>query len=184
MGGMGVVVLVVAVVCGLACYVTWTAGRLDRLVARVESASSALDAQLVRRAAVAAELAAHARRHRRLPEAAAKAMEDAAIAAQAALPDERERRENELSRAIRDALENIPTGTGGKTAQLLDDLAAAALKVGLARQFFNDAVRDHRDQRSRWLPRILARGKPAPPPYFEIDDTSLPDVTRIRPAAT
>ena len=179
MGGMGVVVLVVAVVCGLACYVTWTAGRLDRLVARVESASSALDAQLVRRAAVAAELAAHARRHRSLPEEVAKAMEDAALAAQAALPDERELRENELSRAIRDALEAISPGRGGKTDKLLDDLAAAALKVGLARQFFNDAVRDHRDQRARWLPRVLARGKPWPPAFFDIDDTALPDVTRI-----
>ena len=183
MDRMGVVVLVVAVVCGLACYVTWTAGRLDRLVTRVESASSALDAQLVRRAAVAAELAAHARRHRALPEAAAKAMEDAALAAQAALPDERERRENDLSRAIREALEAVPPARGAKTDRLLEDLAAAALKVGLARQFFNDAVRDHRDQRARWLPRILARGKPSPPPYFEIDDTALPEVTRIgRPA--
>lgn len=176
---MGAVVLVVALVCAIACYVTWTAGRLDRLVARVESASSALDAQLVRRAAVAAELAAHARRHRGLPEHVAKTMEDAALAAQSALPADRERCENDLSRAIREALDAIPTGRGGKTERLLADLAAAAMKVGLARQFFNDAVRDHRDQRGRWLPRILAQGKPPPPPYFEIDDTALPDVTRI-----
>lgn len=181
---MGVVVLVVAVVCGLACYITWTAGRLDRLVARVESASSALDAQLVRRAAVAAELAAHARRHRLLTEPVAEAMEDAALAAQTAGQAERERCENDLSRAIRDALEDLSPGRRGKTDQLLADLAASAVKVGLARQFFNDAVRDHRDQRGRWLPRLLARGKPAPPPFFEIDDTALPDVTRIGRAAT
>jgi hypothetical protein len=184
MGGMGVVVLVVAVVCTLAIYVTWTAGRLDRLVARVESASSALDAQLVRRAGVAAELAAHARRHRLLPEAVAEAMEDTALAAQAAVPEDRERCENDLSRAIRESLELLTPGRRGKTERLLDDLSAAAVKVGLARQFFNDAVRDHRDQRGRWLPRILARGKPAPPPFFDIDDTALPDVTRVGRSAT
>ena len=176
---MGVVVLVVVAVCTLAIYVTWTAGRLDRLVARVDSASSALDAQLVRRAAVAGELAAHARRHRLLPEDVAAAMEDAALAAHDASPDERPRCENELSRAIREALEVIEPGRGEKTERLLSDLSAAAVKVGLARQFFNDAVRDHREQRSRRLPRVLARGKPQPPPYFDIDDTALPDLTRI-----
>ena len=48
-------VLVVLVL--LAMYVTWTAGRLDRQHVRVEAGRSALDAALVRRAALAEELA-------------------------------------------------------------------------------------------------------------------------------
>jgi hypothetical protein len=47
------VALLVAAVVLLATYLTWTASRLDRLAARVEAAWSALDAQLVRRAAAA-----------------------------------------------------------------------------------------------------------------------------------
>ena len=37
----------------VALYLSWTAGRLDRLHARLEGARAALDAQLVRRASVA-----------------------------------------------------------------------------------------------------------------------------------
>src|SRR5258708_20333536 len=39
-------------------YVSWRAGRLDRLQARVDGARAALDAALVRRSSVALELAA------------------------------------------------------------------------------------------------------------------------------
>ncbi len=38
-------------------YLSWTAGRLDRLYARIDAARAALDAQLLRRASVAQELA-------------------------------------------------------------------------------------------------------------------------------
>ena len=43
----------------LAVYVSWTAGRLDRLHARVDASWAALDAQLVRRAAAARAVATH-----------------------------------------------------------------------------------------------------------------------------
>jgi hypothetical protein len=44
-----------AVVVGLvAAYLIWTAGRVERLQARAESAARALDAHLLRRAAAAA----------------------------------------------------------------------------------------------------------------------------------
>ncbi|MCW2667162.1 MAG: hypothetical protein JWN57_2124, partial [Frankiales bacterium] len=54
---MTLAVLTVALVVVLALYVTWTAGRLDRLHARVDAAWAALDAQLVRRAAAARAVA-------------------------------------------------------------------------------------------------------------------------------
>ncbi|CAA9348579.1 MAG: FIG019327: membrane domain, partial [uncultured Frankineae bacterium] len=50
---VGVVLFVLAVL-----YVSWTAGRLDRLHARVDAAWAALDAALVRRAAAARAVAA------------------------------------------------------------------------------------------------------------------------------
>ena len=48
----GVVLLVL-----IGVYLSWTAGRLDRLHNRVTAAWASLDAQLVRRAAVAGEIA-------------------------------------------------------------------------------------------------------------------------------
>ena len=52
------VVLAVAAVLLAGWYLSFSATRLDRLHARVEGARSALDAQLVRRASVALQLAA------------------------------------------------------------------------------------------------------------------------------
>jgi hypothetical protein len=166
------VVLVVVAVCVVSCYVTWTAGRLDRLVSRTQAAWGALDAALVRRAVLAAELAAHSRRHGLLPEPVAKEMEDAALAAQGSTEAERAACENELTRAVRTALASVREADS-KSARLMSDLVAASSRLGLARQFFNDAVRDHRAQRRRLLPRLLAHGKPAPAGYFDIEDPTL-----------
>lgn len=170
---MALVVLVVLLVCGVASYVTWTAGRLDRLLARVDSAWNALDAQLVRRAAVAVEIAAHLRRHRIVPDDVAKDLQNAAVAARDATAGEREARENALSREVRRILDEVGD-RGGKTERLAGDLRAAATRVQLARQFYNDAVRDNRARRGRWLPRLLTiRHRDEPQrAFFEIDDST------------
>lgn len=168
---MGVVVAVVLLVVAVGTYVTWTAGRLDRLSARVETAWNALDAQLVRRAAAAGELAAHLRRHRMVDEERAKALQHAAVAARDATAPEREARENDLSRAIRGILDEVGS-RGGKTEVLAEELRTAGNRVMLARQFYNDAVRDNRTRRRRWVPRLLTirhRAKPQRA-FFEIDD--------------
>lgn len=52
-----VVALLLAGALAIAWYLSYTAARLDRLHARVEGSLAALDAQLVRRAEVALELA-------------------------------------------------------------------------------------------------------------------------------
>ncbi|MCA1823121.1 MAG: NUDIX hydrolase [Mycobacteriales bacterium] len=168
---MTLVVAVVALVVAVASYLTWTAGRLDRLAARVDAAWAALDAQLVRRAAVATEIAAHATRHTTLDGAAADAMDDAAaLAREVASPIEREAVENELTRCIRKAVESAdPAGIQPGDTRFAD-LRSASAKVGLARQFYNDAVRDHRALRRRWLPRLLASRQPEPRGFFEIED--------------
>lgn len=176
---MGVVVAVVVLVVAVASYLTWTAGRLDRLTARVDAAWGALDAQLVRRAAASSDLAAHVRRHRMVPEELALALQHAAAAARDAMPADREARENDLTRAIRAVLEQVGD-RGGKTAALADELADAGGRVQLARQFYNDAVRDDRERRRRWVPRLLTvahRGEERRT-FFEIDDAPYDPAAR------
>lgn len=149
----------------LVLYVTWTAGRLDRLHARVDAAAAALDAALVRRAAAARAVAAH------LPDGAeARALDAAADAALEAGPTGREGVENDLSRALRAAVPLLPAPD-----PVLAELGTAASRVGLARSFHNAAVRDTRTIRLRRLPRALRlAGHRALPEFFEIDDTQLP----------
>jgi len=170
---VGLVVVVVVLVCGVASYITWTAGRLDRLGARVDAAWNALDAQLVRRSAAAGDLAAHLRRHHVVDEERALALQRAAAAARAASPESREARENELSRAIRALVDEV-AGRGGKTESLADELYDSGTRVMLARQFYNDAVRDNLTRRRRWVPRLLTvrHRTEQQRAFFEIDDSA------------
>ncbi len=171
---MTVVVLVVAVVCAVASYLTWTASRLDRLSSRVETAWAALDAQLVRRSATAGELAAHARRRRLAPDETGRLLESAALEAAQSSPGNREAAENALSRAIRDFLGAAGPLGGEKTQVLLDLLEATSARVAFARQFYNDAVRDNRALRRRWVCRLLrVLRRDTPRGFFEIDETAL-----------
>jgi hypothetical protein len=167
-----VVASVVAV--GLATlYLSWTAGRLDRLHARIDAAWAALDAQLVRRAAVAAELAGHP-----LVRAADPSLADrlahAAHTAYAAGAGEREAAENALGKALRSVLGGPAAGLVDDPSgrRLLADLDNAVAKVALARGFFNGTVRDTRAMRRHLLVRWFRLAGQAPwPVFFEIDDT-------------
>ena len=160
---MSTLLAVLAVLVLLAAYVTWTAGRLDRLHARVDAAWAALDAQLVRRAAAARELVpalSGTSEGAALDAAAARALE--------AGPDGREEVENHLSRVLKTAVPLL-----GPDADL-DRLQSAGTRVALARSFHNAAVKDTRTVRWRRMPRLLRlAGHRAMPTYFEIDDTAL-----------
>ncbi len=150
---MTLVIAVVAIVVAVASYLTWLAGRLDRLAIRVEAAAAALDAQLVRRAAVTYERAAGPS-DADLRALAQQAMDQSIAAA------DRAALESELSRALRAA----PEIAG------IDDVAIAARKVMLARQFHNDAVRDLLALRRTWLVRVLhLYGRAKAPAYVEFD---------------
>jgi hypothetical protein len=151
------------VIIALAVYVTWTAGRLDRMHARVDAAWAALDAQLVRRAAAARALLAHLP-----PGPVATELQTAADAALEAGEQGRESVENDLSRALRAALPLLEADTP------LAELETAATRVGLARSFHNSAVNDTRGLRRRRLPRLLRlAGHRAMPAFFDVDDTGL-----------
>jgi hypothetical protein len=170
---MTIVVIVVALVVFVGSYLTWTAGRLDRLTARTDAAWNALDAQLVRRAAAASDLAAHLRRRHVVDEEVALALQHAAAAAREAASEGREAAENALSREIRAVLDEVGE-RGGKTAVLAEELRSSGARVSLARQFYNDAVRDNRARRRRWVPRLLTvqhRDEPVRA-FFEIDDSA------------
>ncbi len=154
---------VVAVVVLLALYVTWTAGRLDRLHARVDAAWAALDAQLVRRAAAARALAAVVQ-----PGPEADALAAAATRALEAGPVAREAVENDLARALRAALPCVRAAD--LPAGLHAELTTAATRVALARSFHNVAVADARLVRHRRLVRALhLAGHRVLPAHFDID---------------
>jgi hypothetical protein len=162
------VVGVVTVVVLLATYVTWIAGRVDRLHARAAGALAALDAALVRRAAAAVELG-EATGDPHLPTVARAAL--------AAPPPEREMAENDVTQALRAATAAAePTGSMDGP---VDAVVASSRRVALARQVHNDLVRDARAVRRRALVRLLrfARNHPEPR-FFDIDEPTLDEDPR------
>jgi hypothetical protein len=165
-------ILVVGVIVVLtAVYVSWRAGRLDRLHIRLELARESLDAALVRRAAVCLELAAS----RILDPATSLVLAAAAHEARTAGSEEREHAESELSRALRAVLdqerfrEKLAETPAGP--ELLQELDAAVAKVVYARRFYNNAVGVTRAAQRRRLARTLRlAGRTGYPDFFEIDD--------------
>ncbi|MGV9316678.1 hypothetical protein ACWDR0_31510 [Streptomyces sp. NPDC003691] len=170
-------ILVALVLVGL--YLSWTAGRLDRLHTRIDAARAALDAQLLRRASVTQELATSGV----LDPAASIVLYEAAHAARQAEEDHREVAESELSAALRavfeepaqvEAVREVP---GGEEAA--DELAHAVRRVPMARRFHNDAVRAARALRRHRKVRWFRLAGHAPFPLaFEMDDappTALAD---------
>lgn len=154
-----------AVVVLLAVWTVWSLVRLTRLEARVHRARTTLDAQLRRRAGLAAELA------REYPDQLgpdrARALAAAAAGARSTGAGDREAAENALGRELRELPGELP----GVPAALQADLTGTSTRVALARRFYNDAVRDTQALRSRRLPRVLRlhAGRPMPR-FFDIDD--------------
>jgi hypothetical protein len=152
--------IILAAVAMTGVYVSWRAGRLDRLHTRLETARASLDAALVRRSSVALELADHGHNAR---------------SAQTG----RELAESELTRTLRTVFSqpDFRAFLDGKDGadELLSEVESTAHQVFLARTFYNDAVAATIAARRRWLARVfrLAGGAPMPE-FFEIDDTISP----------
>ncbi|MYT28673.1 hypothetical protein [Streptomyces sp. MspMP-M5] len=152
-------------------YLSWTAGRLDRLHARIDAARAALDAQLLRRASVAQEVGTSGV----LDPAASIVLYQAAHEARQAEEEHREVAESELSQALRAVfedegqLEAVREAPGGERTVV--ELTAAVRRVPMARRFHNDAVRAARAVRRHRLVRYLRLAGHAPfPMAFEMDD--------------
>lgn len=184
LGVMTAVWIIVAVV-AIGIYLSWTAGRLDRLHARVDSTRAALDAQLVRRASIALEIATSGL----LDPASSLVLAGAAHDARGAEEDDREIAESELTRALRivfeepEQVEDLRARLGGD--ELVGELQTAVRRVPMARRFHNDAVRSARAVRRHRLVRYLRLAGHAPYPVtFEMDDEEPPTLLPGGSAAT
>jgi hypothetical protein len=146
-------------------YGYWTARRLDRLHARLDAASAALDAQLRTRAEAAARFVSRADLPRPVVAELAPAAANAAEAP--GLGHDREVAENALSRALVDAAEAAPDAVKAEARGLA--LVDAVTRASFARRFHNDAVRDVLVVRRRRIVRYLRLAGRAPlPTYFEM----------------
>lgn len=174
------ILIALVMVLALGWYLSYTAARLDRLHARVEGSLSALDAQLIRRAEVAMEIA----RSQRLDGASALSLEAAAGKAldaaeetlitsdvqERGLSDERCTRESELTHAIRAILET-DSAQSLIEGELLRRLIAVNERVSLAHRFHNEAVTDARRVRTRVVVRAAhLAGHTALPHTVKFDD--------------
>jgi hypothetical protein len=143
-------------------YSTWTARRLDRLHARVDAATAALDRQLRNRAEAALAFA---------PAVGGPAGRDLTAAASAALEvaglgHDREAAESALSRALQ--------SVHGDVANEADSaLADVMTRTVFARRFHNDAVRDALTVRRRRIVRwFRLAGTARLPSFFEMDEAT------------
>jgi hypothetical protein len=189
----------------LAWYVSFSASRLDRLHHRVEGARNALDAQLVRRAEAAIELATSGALDPAsgllLADAASRALDsgesglsgvsgmsgvsgESGESAESSAQDagEREAAESDLSRALRATLDgDLPTELAAdpRFGPLVARLGAASHRVQLARRFLNGAVTDARRVRGKRLVRwTRLAGRAELPRTFEMDDDPPAELAR------
>ncbi|MBO0653477.1 hypothetical protein J1792_11985 [Streptomyces triculaminicus] len=168
---MTTLIWIAAALVVIGVYLSWTAGRLDRLHSRIDAARAALDAQLLRRASVAQELGTAGV----LDPAASMVLYQAAHAARQAEEEHREVAESELSQALRavfaeaqqaDVVRGAPGGE-----ESLEELTQAVRRVPMARRFHNDAVRAARALRRHRKVRWFRLAGHAPfPMAFEMDD--------------
>ena len=188
------IILVVAAALLVGVYVSWRAGRIDRLHARVRIARSALDVALLRRSSVALELASSGLLDPATSLLLAGAVHEARGGAWAGgqygeRDGERPRdlAESDLTRALRAAFSqpDFRSSLSGKDGadELLGEVEAASHQVFLARQFYNDAVSATQDARRRPLVRLLRlAGKADLPQFFEMDDSLIAEtVVRLAP---
>lgn len=196
-------VLVVALVVGWRVWVA--ASRLDRLHRKVSASRAVVDAQLMRRASAAANLASSGLMDPvssfLVAEAAWSAISTGSqeADAEAQLPAEvvapgvgsarepghlnRGLVESELSSMLRAALDDADEVTemraelGG--GELVDALADSWYRAQLARRFHNEAVAQSQRVRRGWLARVLHLAGRAPMPQtLELDDDWPPALGR------
>ncbi len=173
-GWVGVAVGVLLI---LGWYLSNTAGRLDRLHHRVETAWESLDAQMVRRRAAAQRLADSGL----LDPGSSVIVSDAVLNVRRRDSDRdaRAQRESDLTRALRavlpdrgevDELIALPGAD-----DLFDELGGAVHRVAMARRFYNDAVRACQDVRHKRVVRwFRLAGKAELPRSFDMDDSIPP----------
>jgi hypothetical protein len=179
-----IIVIVLAVLAMTGVYVSWRAGRLDRLHTRLETARASLDAALVRRSSVTLEIASCDL----LDPATSLLLAGLAHDARSAPADrdlaDRELAESDLTKALRTVFSqpgfraSVPPARRAGADELFAELEATAHQVFLARTFYNEAVVATVAARKRPLARVLRlAGGAHVPEFFEIDDSLAPGGT-------
>lgn len=161
-----------------ALYLSMTAGRLDALHRRIDVSTHALDIHLLRRSALALDLASSGI----FDPAATVVLADSAHAARAvdvSDPVDRGLAESNLTRVLVEVLPDeseLQELDGGQEAQaMLADLATTCSRVQLSRRFHNDAVRACRQVRRHRAVRWFRLAGHTPwPNTMEMDDTPPP----------
>ena len=181
------IVLVIAGALFVGVYVSWRAGRIDRLHARVDMARIALDVTLLRRSSVAQELATSG-----LLDPATSLLLAGAVdgTRQGGSGDgspraedgnrPRDLAESDLTRALQAAFSQpgFRASLSGKEGadELLAEVEEAAYQVFVAHKFYNDLAAVTRDARNRPLARVLhLSGHAEAPVFFEMDDSLIAD---------
>jgi hypothetical protein len=183
------IILVIAGALFVGVYVSWRAGRIDRLHARVDMARVALDVTLLRRSSVAQELATSGLLDPATSLLLAEAVHGTRVnhpgGSGGVVPPRqqsgerpRDLAESDLTRALRAAFSQpgFRASLSGKEGadELLAEVEEAAHQVYLARKFYNDLVAVTRDARRRPLARVLRLSGRAPAPVFvEMDDSLI-----------
>lgn len=166
---MTYIVVVALVIALFAVYIAWLASRLTRLHNRARAAKGALDAQLYRRARAAFELVNGESEEWG---SVAERVRSTAVAAMGGHDGEHEQVENDLTRAIADV--PLPLAAPELAGVLL-----ANRRIEVARQVYNDAVRDTAALRRKRLPRLLRLAAHLPAPsYFDVDTGIEPVLLR------
>ena len=169
----------------IAWYLTYSAARLDRLHAKVEGALAVLDAQLVRRAEAALELGASGF----LDPATSLLLVDVASTCMDRTAErdenghlrllglaERESAESDLTDALNAALTDrtlteLRMRGGARAEELIGRIAAAGLRVQIARRFHNQAVTEVQRVRRKRVVRAFRLAGYAPlPETVEFND--------------
>ena len=170
------IVIVIAAALFIGVYVSWRAGRIDRLHTRVDMARAALDVTLLRRSSVALELATSG-----ILDPATSLLLAAAVHETRDSTDRpRDLAESDLTRALRAAFSqpDFRASINGKEGadELLAEVEAAAHQVFLARKFYNDVAGRTIDARRRPLARVFRlAGTAEQPEFFEMDDALAED---------
>lgn len=172
------IILVVAGALLVGVYVSWRAGRIDRLHHRVGIACSALEVALLRRSSVALELASSGLLDPATSLLLGGAGHEARAGGWGGGDHPRDLAESNLTRALRAAFDqpDFRASLSGKDGadELLAEVEAASHQVFLARKFYNDAVSATKDARRRPLARLLRlSGHAEMPDYFEMDDSLI-----------
>ena len=167
------IILIIAGALFVGVYVSWRAGRIDRLHRRVDMARVALDVTLLRRASLALELAASG-----VLDPATSLLLASAVHGTRDGSGPRDLAESDLTRALRAAFSqpgfrDSLSGTEGAD-ELIAEVEVASHQVFLARKFYNDLAGATRDARHRPLARAFRlAGRAKVPEFFEMDDSLL-----------